>query len=338
MAGLISYAFACFVGFATTGIAWSASRQSNSRHGRLFELTFVLAVVIELASIFYFLRYVILAVAPGQPLPVYFRIICRSLRFAIFFFFTCFAMEAITGQEPNDLKRKKYIIYLAGFVSILTIVGYIVASFFFVNGSDYVEVVGIRVMHLIVTAIDCLITWALLIYFCVRAANTQLSSTTRIFIYVVSISLSVNLFFRYIPDNARLGVDFGHLTVLHDIDPGSAASIIMHLATMIFVIHTDFSPLYKPRFSKATGEQAENGISEPSNVFADVAVENRLTEREKEVMELLYTGLTYGVIADQMGISINTVKRHAHNCYEKLGITSRYELTFIINSHNNTSG
>ena len=112
MSGLISYAFACFVGFATVGIAWSASRQSNSCHGRLFDRTLVLAVVNLLASLLYFIRYVILLVAPNQPLPLFFRIICRSLGFAIFFFFAWFAVEAINGQEIGNKKKNTYI-YIA---------------------------------------------------------------------------------------------------------------------------------------------------------------------------------------------------------------------------------
>ncbi len=50
-----------------------------------------------------------------------------------------------------------------------------------------------------------------------------------------------------------------------------------------------------------------------------------LTHRENEMLQLLARGLLYKEIADQMYISINTVKQHIHNIYEKLHVQNRTE-------------
>jgi DNA-binding NarL/FixJ family response regulator len=50
-----------------------------------------------------------------------------------------------------------------------------------------------------------------------------------------------------------------------------------------------------------------------------------LTAREKEVLELLSKGLLYKEIAAQLFISIDTVKRHCFNIYEKLHVSNRTE-------------
>lgn len=50
-----------------------------------------------------------------------------------------------------------------------------------------------------------------------------------------------------------------------------------------------------------------------------------LTAREKEVLELLSKGLLYKEIAAQLSISIDTVKRHCFNIYEKLHVSNRTE-------------
>lgn len=48
-----------------------------------------------------------------------------------------------------------------------------------------------------------------------------------------------------------------------------------------------------------------------------------LTEREKEILILLSKGFRYKEIAGQLSISLDTVKRHAHNIYEKMHVQSR---------------
>lgn len=48
-----------------------------------------------------------------------------------------------------------------------------------------------------------------------------------------------------------------------------------------------------------------------------------LTQREKEILVLLSKGFRYKEIADQLSISLDTVKRHAHNIYEKMHVQSR---------------
>lgn len=52
---------------------------------------------------------------------------------------------------------------------------------------------------------------------------------------------------------------------------------------------------------------------------------DQLSAREKEILELLVRGLLYKEIAASVGISIETVKRHCFNIYQKLHVSNRSE-------------
>jgi DNA-binding NarL/FixJ family response regulator len=82
------------------------------------------------------------------------------------------------------------------------------------------------------------------------------------------------------------------------------------------------------------GESPMNGIiaakvldyfhrsHEKNSVF----YESNLTEREKEILNLLIKGLSYKQIAGDIFISVETLNSHIKNIYRKLNVHSRSEL------------
>jgi NarL family two-component system response regulator LiaR len=50
-----------------------------------------------------------------------------------------------------------------------------------------------------------------------------------------------------------------------------------------------------------------------------------LTEREKQVIQLLSSGLTYQKISDELCISHETVKMHVKNIYRKLQVENKIQ-------------
>lgn len=55
------------------------------------------------------------------------------------------------------------------------------------------------------------------------------------------------------------------------------------------------------------------------------AVNELLSKREQEVLELLSKGFLYKEIADKLSISISTVKRHLNSIYTKLQVQNKVE-------------
>jgi ATP/maltotriose-dependent transcriptional regulator MalT len=61
--------------------------------------------------------------------------------------------------------------------------------------------------------------------------------------------------------------------------------------------------------------------------------ETSLSRREIEVLHLLATGCSNQEIADGLVISINTVRRHASNIYDKIGVANRAQATIYARDH-----
>jgi DNA-binding NarL/FixJ family response regulator len=57
-----------------------------------------------------------------------------------------------------------------------------------------------------------------------------------------------------------------------------------------------------------------------------VATSPQLTPRERQIVDCLIEGLSYKLIADQLDLSIDTVRFHFRNIYKKLHINSQTEL------------
>ena len=63
------------------------------------------------------------------------------------------------------------------------------------------------------------------------------------------------------------------------------------------------------------------GVANP--VDGAALLPEALTEREREVLQLVVDGLTNQEIADRLVISLGTVKRHISNIYGKMGVSHR---------------
>lgn len=57
-----------------------------------------------------------------------------------------------------------------------------------------------------------------------------------------------------------------------------------------------------------------------------------LSSRELDVLELIQRGVTNKEIADQLFISVNTVKKHVQSLYKKFDVTNRTSLCFKVNN------
>jgi len=108
-------------------------------------------------------------------------------------------------------------------------------------------------------------------------------------------------------DSLRRGAS-GYL--LKGVTPGE-------LVQAIEEVHKGGSPM-SPQIARKVVEHFQR-IKRPQSDM------EQLTKREEEILSLLAQGYFYKEIADTMGVTIHTVKAHAHHVYEKLHVQSRTE-------------
>lgn len=94
-----------------------------------------------------------------------------------------------------------------------------------------------------------------------------------------------------------------------------------------------------PLFNASDGDAGEGRISGQWTAAVEaLAQECDLSSREREVLTLLCKGRTIGYIAEELGVSFNTVKTHVRNVYQKVGIHTRQELFDEVERRKSTQG
>ncbi|WP_298119160.1 response regulator transcription factor [Flavobacterium sp.] len=84
----------------------------------------------------------------------------------------------------------------------------------------------------------------------------------------------------------------------------------------ILELYEGGSPM-SPKIARKVLSSFNQNISNPVNQL--------ITKREQEVLELLSKGFLYKEIADKLNISLSTVKRHLNHIYTKLQVQNKTE-------------
>ena len=73
-----------------------------------------------------------------------------------------------------------------------------------------------------------------------------------------------------------------------------------------------------------------------NKMLAHLAAEFELSEREKEALLCMDGGMSNAQIAENMGISLSTVKKHVYHIFEKVGVDTRAQLRNVLETYNST--
>jgi len=96
-------------------------------------------------------------------------------------------------------------------------------------------------------------------------------------------------------------------------------------------VHAGEVWLESTMIARVLGEMTRTRVSQPPD--PEAAKIASLTEREREVVQLMSEGLRNKQIADRLGISETTVRHHLTSIFAKLGVTDRLELVIYTYRH-----
>jgi two-component system response regulator DctR len=93
----------------------------------------------------------------------------------------------------------------------------------------------------------------------------------------------------------------------------------------------------KPFSDNALVDRVEQALRQSASELAQRAVQRELqqrlaslTERERDVMNLVVAGLPNKLVADQLQISVRTVEVHRSRVFDKMGVKSAVELANLL--------
>jgi len=119
----------------------------------------------------------------------------------------------------------------------------------------------------------------------------------------------------------------GKMLISHGVKAyGNSRMLTHHYTQMINTVANGKIWTYPELTAALTQSQKESSISSDSKELID----NRLTQKEKEVVYLILEGLTNDAIASKLDITPRTAKAHTSSIFSKLHVNDRVSLVLLL--------
>lgn len=326
--------------------------QKQERQNKTYIATRRFAIVATLTNLLYFIFYYREVVRHQYELELPLRVIDYTLCIAMFF---CWIMVLLNMTDANSHRNMKKVVVAA---TVIRLAASLLVTSIFMGDYYNIDDPQVRDVWEICEMIFIILFMTILIYYSICGIAEISSRLRRRYIIFCSMLLLLWSVEQGIVDMGLFAGKYGVSAWKMGIpDLKGILLSMMNMATCILVFKEDFSPLFfvsskteeedKMKAGKRNGEERSDedvvdgkqadGIMEKPDINIDekldlIAQDHRLTIREREVLKFLYQGKTNPQIGEALFISINTVKKHVKNIYEKMDVSSRPEVIHMINS------
>lgn len=300
---VIFYNFAVFCGICSLSLAGLLLyKQRNRVLEKLFAFLIVFFIYGFLNMLVYYRLHVLVA---SSIMPYYVALI--TIAYALM---NCQWVDYIIEicQKGKENSRK-YLYIICGVCMLIWAIDSLV---FMDNQLNVVNEAGNKAT----TVVECIMV-ALMAVFCIKKLYKnhmhfyQFGETSLVLLFFVYITIKdVRVsFFQYNIEN-------------YSISTWSFCAVFCFLtnaATLIYLIG-----LFKKFIEDARRDKEEIHLLELT--LEDLRDKYHVSQREMEVLILIYKGKNNGEIADELFISGNTVKKHINSIFKKLNVSSKAEI------------
>lgn len=317
---LISFVCLVFIGLIFV--------RKTDRRNDTYIMARAFAIIVMLTDLLYFIFYYREVVQEKYELGALFRVTDYSLCTALFLCWFFVLGNMLSNDSHSKVIKAGVVLSIVRFaVSVIIAVAFM---------GDYYNIEDeiIRSTWSVTEGAFILITAILIIYCCICIISESISRLRKGYVTICSSLLLLWSIEQGIIDVGLFMGKYGVSAWLVEVpDFTGAVMFLLNLATCVFVFKEDFSPLFLNDINKVNeSENEERSNMDLSSKLDAVAAIHKLTVREREVLELMYKGFTNPEIGEQLYISINTVKKHTHNVFEKLDVGNRMEVVYLINA------
>lgn len=347
-----TYIFAGFVGFLTILLVVLLARYWSSGNKRLLSAirNFMLCTAV-IDALYFYMDYRLLKTGIYSTSPQL-RVLDIITFIGQVYFWSFYIREK--SQIDQVKCRRLNIISLAFciFCLIISVIsyGFLMDNYYFVPAEKS------RSACIVIEILLCILLTSITVFHFIQGLSHLVQKKIRILVTLISIFITIDgLWNAILVIMLMTGIENPQNHSF--IDPTALFILLINLFTILLVYYEDFSALFHMEAVQKTDIESDSESSAETIYQQDNQVINRvihnftleerldfiaqshsLTEREREVMELAYQGLTNPEIGEELIISKYTVKRHMHNLFEKLDISTRMELVHLINRENGPGG
>ncbi len=245
---------------------------------------------------------------------------------------------SLPGQKEQQMRRVSSFFLIISALAGLISYGPLMKGYY-ESANESVSTLNILIEAFIDTSLIILLLWHLS-----TARHRLIQKKSRILVTTITLACVLNEMMNGIVSISILENQNWQI-LERELDLTPVCLLTISIAAVILLYTEDFSALFRSLKTMPSesgpetvlpGEAASADSSQPELSTSDrldlIAEKHLLTVREREVLGYCYRGMTNPEIADAMYISMNTVKRHMHNIFEKLDVSSRIELIHLVNS------
>ena len=248
------------------------------------------------------------------------HVILRVIDYFLYAFLLYCWLDILQGQfKESDLGGKELFFKTGKALSIIFSIVFSAFTAVFMNDTYHIANENNReIYHMTELAFGILAVAVLCVCTCI--AFLKISDVVGK-IYILPVSF---LMIAYYISQTDAGLRIGMRNVLHWSSSSDISGWILGLVNIMSCFYVCRTGFYHVRKNTETNNDLVSVLDKIAEVY-------KLTDREREITEIIYMGASNNDIAEKLHISLSTVKSHVHNIFEKTEVNSRTALIHIIN-------